>query len=198
MPAFVGSENSEGMIVGSCRLPSGHDSSLVSALGAAEKFLNRFGGHSAAAGFEPHAHQKSEFENALLNYYKDLKNTPHENVIDFDVIAEVGEINPQLMKWYDHIGPYGVGFNVPIIRLNSLVLEQAKVLKGGHYKLYFKNSNKGQEMTIEGLLFSPNDKQKQKIQSGQIYDILGELQWNYFRNKQSIQLLVKDIKNVEA
>ncbi len=199
VPAFVGSENSEGMIVGSCRLPSGHDSSLVSALGSAEKFLNRFGGHSAAAGFELHAHQKNEFQNALLNYYKDLKNTPHESVIDFDVIAEVGEINPQLMKWYDHIGPYGVGFNVPIIRLNSLVLEQAKVLKGGHYKLHFSSDGQnGSNTTLEGLLFSPNDQQKQKIQNGQVYDILGELQWNYFRNKQSIQLLVKDLKNVQA
>ncbi|WP_409480170.1 single-stranded-DNA-specific exonuclease RecJ [Pseudobdellovibrio sp. HCB154] len=193
-PAFVGSQNSEGMIVGSGRLPAGHESSLVDALGFAQSALNRFGGHSAAAGFELHATNKEELIVNLEKFYQQLKLDRREVEIEFDVAARLEEVNSHFMKWYDHIGPYGVGFTTPLFRFNKLNLNKITELKGGHLKVQFwddKNS-------VDALLFSPSSSQRELLQTGRMYDILGEIQWNYFRNKQSVQILIKDLKVSES
>ncbi len=190
-PAFVGSQNSEGMIVGSSRTPQGSEISLVQALKSAESVLNRFGGHAAAAGFELHEKNQFQMIHFLKAHFESLKSNPQPLEIDFDTRADLSEVNAQLMKWYDFIGPFGVGFQVPLIRFNQVSLVGSKELKGGHYKLNFTDSN--QKNRIDALLFSPTDVIKQKISVGRQYDVLSELQWNYFNGNKTIQLLVKDL-----
>ncbi len=189
-PAFVGSQNSEGMIVGSGRLPAGHESSLVDALGFAQTSLNRFGGHSAAAGFELPATNKENLILSLEKFYHQLKLEKREVEIDFDVTAHLSDLNSHFMKWYDHIGPYGVGFTTPLFRFNNLNLNKINELKGGHLKVQFWD----EKSSMDALLFSPSTTQREILQTGRMYDILGEIQWNYFRNKQSVQILIKDLK----
>lgn len=193
-PAFVGSQNSEGMIVGSGRLPAGHESSLVDALGFAQRSLNRFGGHSAAAGFELLATNKENLVADLEKFYLQLKLEKREVEIDFDVTASLSDLNSHFMKWYDHIGPYGVGFTTPLFRFNNLNLNKINELKGGHLKVQFWD----EKSSVDALLFSPSAAQRETLQSGRMYDILGEIQWNYFRNKQSVQILIKDLKVSET
>jgi single-stranded-DNA-specific exonuclease len=128
----------------------------------------------------------------LKDHFERLKANPHPLEIDFDTTANLSEVNPQVMKWYDFIGPFGVGFQVPIIQFREVVLSSAKDLKGGHLKLQLsdlENKNK-----IDALLFSPTESIKQKIAVGQTYNLLSELQWNYFNGQKTIQLLVKDLK----
>ena len=189
-PAFVGSQNSEGMIVGSGRLPVGHESSLVDALGFAKDALNRFGGHSAAAGFELLSTNKDLLVSGLEKFYRQLKLEKREVEIDFDVTAQLSDVNSHFMKWYDHIGPYGVGFTTPLFRFNNLALKKLTELKGGHLKVQFLDQNN----TMDALLFSPSSAQKEVLELGKTYDVLGEIQWNYFRNKQSVQILIKDLR----
>lgn len=189
-PAFVGSQNSEGMIVGSGRLPTGHESSLVDALGFAKDALNRFGGHSAAAGFELLATNKELLISGLEKFYQQLKLGKREVEIDFDVTAQLSDVNSHFMKWYDHIGPYGVGFTTPLFRFNNLALKKMTELKGGHFKVQFLDG----QNTMDALLFSPSSNQRELLQAGKTYDVLGEIQWNYFRNKQTVQILIKDLK----
>lgn len=193
-PAFVGSQNSEGMIVGSGRLPAGHESSLVDALGFAQISLNRFGGHSAAAGFELPASNKENLILSLEKFYHQLKLEKREVEIDFDVTAQLSDLNSHFMKWYDHIGPYGVGFTTPLFRFNNLNLNKINELKGGHLKVQFWD----EKSSMDALLFSPSTTQREILQTGRMYDILGEIQWNYFRNKQSVQILIKDLKVSET
>jgi single-stranded-DNA-specific exonuclease len=191
-PAFVGSQNSEGMIVGSGRTPQGSEISLVEALKSAESVLNRFGGHAAAAGFELHEQNQQQFIQYLKRHFESLKSNPHPLVIDFDTIADLSEVNPQVMKWYDFMGPYGVGFQVPLIQFKNVLLAGVRDLKGGHLKLQLSDAEK--KNRVDALLFSPTEAIKKQIQVGQIYDLLGEMQWNYFNGQKTIQLLVKDMK----
>lgn len=193
-PAFVGSQNSEGMIVGSGRTPSGSEISLVAALGFCEQHLNRFGGHAAAAGFELHENKKHLVVDQLKNYFQNLKSTPQNLEIDFDTHADLAEINPQTMKWYDFLGPYGVGFHVPLLKLDQLLLRSKRELKGGHIKLSLAKDL--QSPVVEALLFSPSPKLVNQIAVGSQYQVLCELQWNYFQQKKTIQLLIKDLKSL--
>lgn len=192
-PAFVGSKNSEGMIVGSGRVPNGSDVSLVEALNSASNVLNRFGGHAAAAGFELHERNESELIAGLKEYFFKRKIEPKPLQIDFDTSANLEEINANLMKWHDFMGPYGMGFQVPLIQLSAVKIVSFKELKGGHLKLHLSSADDARSR-MDALLFSPSPHQKEKIKAGFDYDVLAEMQWNYFNGQKSIQLLVRDLK----
>lgn len=193
-PAFVGSENSDGLVVGSSRVPAGSEISLVSALKSGEAVLNRFGGHAAAAGFELHAKNQKGFVELLKNHFNNFKSQEPILEMDFDTSAELSEVDQNAMSWHDFIGPFGVGFSVPVIKFDQVSLVSKKELKGGHYKLNFSDSL--QNHKIDGLMFSPSERLKSLLIVGKSYQILTELQWNYYNGKKTIQLLVKDLKRL--
>ena len=193
-PAFVGSENSEGMIVGSSRTPPSSEISLVAALKSAGGVLNRSGGHAAAAGFELHAKNQQAFAEKIKTYFKSFETEEQAAEIDFDTVAELSEVNSNVMKWYDHIGPFGVGFNIPLIKFDQVSLDSIKELRGGHFKLNF--SDFSQSHKVDGLMFSPSDRLKKTLTLGAKYQILSELQWNYFNGRKTIQLLIRDLKHL--
>lgn len=193
-PAFVGSENSEAVIVGSSRTPPSSEVSLVSALKSCESVLTRSGGHNAAAGFELHAKNQILFKEALKAYFQNAKAQEHKIEIDFDTEARLSEVNPNVMKWYDFIGPFGVGFAIPLIKFADVALISKKELKGGHLKLNFSDQN--ENCKIDGLMFSPSDRQRESLDVGRKYQVLSELQWNYFNGQKTIQLLIKDMKPI--
>lgn len=192
-PAFVGSISVDGSLVGSARVPNGSEQCLVEALTSAEKYLNRFGGHSAAAGFETHAPNADKVIMALNEYFLSLQSAPRKLEILYDSEANLGEISAGLMKWYDFVGPFGAGFEVPVLRFSTVQLLGKKELRGGHLRL--KIAQDPLKPPMEALLFSPLQRQLDILNSGVTeIDLLGELQWNYFGGKESIQLLIKDLR----
>lgn len=192
-PAFVGSIDEDQMIVGSCRVPPGSEECLVTALGSAEKILTRFGGHSAAAGFELPLNEFEKLVEKLTIHFEEMKKSPKAPEYYYDSNAVVADLSHHLMKWYEFVGPFGAGFQIPVLKLSSLNLKNKKELKGGHYRLTMLDQD--QLKTIECLLFSPSERQMKILNSGaDFFDLIGELQWNYFAGKKSIQLLVKDLK----
>ncbi len=194
-PAFVGSKNSDGMIVGSGRTPNGSGISLVEALKSCETVLNRFGGHAAAAGFELHEQNEAQLIELFKQHFLSLKTTPKPVQVDFDTIADIEEINEQSMKWHDFIGPYGMGFQVPLIQIHSVKVASLKELKGGHLKLTL-GTKSSLQTKVEALLFSPHALLKEKIKVGLNCHILAEMQWNYFNGQKTIQLLIKDLQEI--
>lgn len=193
-PTFIGAEDDEGMIVGSSRLPAGYDGNLVNALGSAKKILNRFGGHAAAAGFELSTLHKEEFIQALNTYYIDLAKAHKELEIEYDAEASLSDLTGANMKWYNFAGPYGVGFPIPIFRFNNVILSQVKEIKGGHVKMTAQDFQEKAHFSnrVDVLYFSPTEKKKKLLSPGKKYDILGEIQVNYFNQAESTQVLVKD------
>lgn len=192
-PAFVGSlDPVEGMIVGSGRLPPGAESCLVEALGSASGLLSRFGGHSAAAGFELSQTRVPDFVATLSAHYQALREKPRPVEIVYDMDVRIDELNSGLMKWYDFVGPFGVGFTVPLFRFANVEVVGRRQLRGGHLRLTLRQ---GGGDTMEALLFSPTPWQIQILdQNTPTYDVLGEVQWNYYGGTKSLQLLVRDLK----
>lgn len=193
-PAFVGSIGKDGVVVGSARLPQGLEECLVEALTSAEDVLTRFGGHSAAAGFEFHQENQHQIIERLSQFFQSRKENKKPLEILYDVEASLSEVNNATMKWHDFVGPFGVGFPVPVVLFKGLQILQVKELKGGHIRLKVA-SDQNDSSSFDALLFSPSERQSMILNQHQWrYDILGELQWNYFAGSQSIQILVKDLK----
>jgi single-stranded-DNA-specific exonuclease len=195
-PAFVGSIGEDGVIVGSARLPQGQESCLVEAMTSAADLLNRFGGHSAAAGFEILQSRTEAFVEQLASYYREQKEKPKPLEIFYDVKAELMDVGSSLMKWYDFVGPFGSGFAIPVFLFKNLRMLSKKDLKGGHFRL--RLSDASGKNTVEALLFTPTPRQIDELARSQGHlDILGELQWNYFGGQKTIQILIKDLKHAQ-
>lgn len=192
-PAFVGSWGEDNVIVGSARLPQGQEACLVQALGAAEDLLSRFGGHSAAAGFELHADKLPLVVQRLSEHFLDLHEKPKALEVLYDVDAKLSEVGVPLMKWYDFVGPFGTGFTTPLIHFQKVLLHSKKALKGGHWRLRLVEP--GGSAAHEALLFSPSPRHLAVLESSCEYlDVLGELQWNYFAGQKTVQILIRDLK----
>lgn len=192
-PAFVGSWGDDGMIVGSARLPQGQEACLVEAMSSAQDLLNRFGGHSAAAGFELAEGRVAGFVEKLEAHFSDLREKPKPLEIFYDVEACLSEVSAGLMKWYDFVGPFGTGFSIPLIHFTGLQVVSKRDLKGGHLRL--RVSDPEGKFTSEALLFTPTPRQLDTLQNVPgCYHILGELQWNYFAGQKTVQILIRDLK----
>lgn len=197
VPAFVGSINADGVVAGSARVPDTSDICLVEALNSASSLLNRFGGHSSAAGFELNQDQIADVEVLLSKHFAEMKNSNTKKVLYYDLDADIGELNSHLMKWYEHIGPFGTGFVIPILKFKSVLVSNIKQIKGGHFKMSL--SDEGSTSALSGVLFNPNHSQLSFMElikkvSYPRCDILGEIQRNYFGSTSQIQILIKDLK----
>lgn len=196
-PSFVGSIGDDGVIVGSARLPQGQESCLVEAMGSTTQVLNRFGGHSAAAGFELLNSKVDHFVEQLAIYYLEMREKPKPLEMFYDVQAELPDVGTALMKWYDFVGPFGTGFSIPVFLFSNLRLISKKELKGGHYRV--KLTDAESKNSLEALLFTPTPRQVEQLNSIEsAVDVLGELQWNYFGGQKKIQILIKDLKQSQV
>lgn len=184
VPAFVGSESDDGLIVGSARSPQKEEFSVLTALEAASKALNRFGGHHSAAGFELNVEQKDLVIQSLVAHFVEMENKPEEVPTFFDLELSNHDLNENFMKWMDALGPFGQGFPIPTFVIRNQTVKSVSKLKGIHLKFGFEN--------LQALYFSPPS-EIQIPTIGQSVDILGELQWNYFGGKKSIQFIIRDL-----
>ncbi|MDG0816340.1 single-stranded-DNA-specific exonuclease RecJ [Bdellovibrio svalbardensis] len=192
-PAFVGSLGDDGMIVGSARLPQGQEACLVQAMGSAAELMSRFGGHSAAAGFEIAETKVPMFIDKLAEHFEELREKPKPLEVYYDIEAKLPEVSSGLMKWYDFVGPFGAGFTVPLLHFSNIEILSKRELKGGHLRL--KLADPETHVSMEALLFTPTPRQIETLQAVPgFYNILGELQWNYFAGQKTIQILIRDLK----
>lgn len=192
VPTFVGSISKEGSVVGSARRAPGSSLSLLKALDAASSVLMRFGGHDAAAGFELKTADLEKFQELLADFYSKADQAEELVVSEYDLDAGLGEVNESLMKWFDALGPFGQGFQNPLLCFKNVTLKDFYLLKGGHLKLKVEDENTGRKM--DALYFSPPPTiSPDDLKKGIKINLLAEIQWNYFAGNKSVQLLVKDV-----
>lgn len=191
VPAFVGSVHKDGRVVGSARAPGSHYH-LQEILKSAESVLEKFGGHQMAAGFEFSKEKECELRNLLANYFEESKSDGAEEMseesIVYDASVKIKEMNAQFMSWYENLGPYGVGFEAPLIRLSPMKVLGVKKLKGNFYKYQLSDGF--------SQIDAPWFNKAKEFPAGSTLEVLGEPQWNEFQGRRSIQFHIKHAREL--
>jgi single-stranded-DNA-specific exonuclease len=196
---------SDNKLVGSARSVPGFD--LYSALDACREHLIQFGGHYFAAGLTLKEESLEDFRKAFEEEVR--RRIPEEDLqprLPVDACIRPEEINRLFYKWVEGIGPYGPGNMNPVFVLKKMRDSgQSRLLENkaggpGHIKFSLQHASlthSDQIYFLDGIGFSMGD-YWDLVHSGSEFDIAFHLEENVFRERSTIQLMVKEIRPSEC
>ena len=192
-PTIILTQSSDGVIGGSVRSVKGFN--VYNALEACSGSMLQFGGHKYAAGLTLKNTQLEEFTRKfeeVVSYQMDIPSFISE--IKYDTEIELGNISFKLKQFVDKLSPFGPQNMTPtFVTRNVINAGQSRVVGADktHLKLEIKHPNS--EIKINGIAFGLGHHEKEII-SGKPFDIIYTIDINYWKNTQTLQVMVKDIK----
>ena len=197
-PTIVLTE-SNGMVTGSARTVNDFD--IHEALIQCEDLLEQFGGHKHAAGMSLTLENLTKFQERFEEVVsqsialEDL--APEENVdleITFDEIFTKEENRlkiPRLKRILNQLEPHGPGNMKPVFMSTNVFSTDVRLLKEEHLKLSMTQPNS--DIVLDGIAFKMADKMD-LVASGLPFDVLYTLETNVWKDRQTLQLNIKDIR----
>jgi len=188
-------------VVGSARSIPGFD--LYAALDTCSEHLIQFGGHFFAAGLTLKEENLNDFR-AAFEAEARRKMSREDLQPRLTVDAEIGalEINKLFFRWVERLGPFGPGNMNPVFVIRNLKdAGQSRLLDNksggpGHIKFHLSHpslEHEGQPYALEGIGFGMGEHWP-LVESGQEFDLAFHLEENIFRERSTIQLMVKEIR----
>lgn len=176
------------------------DFDIYEAIAECADLLDQFGGHKYAAGLTLSVENvpafQAKFEQVVKSRIEEIHLKP---VIEIDDILLLDQINYKFYNILKQMAPFGPGNTEPVFRINNVYADEVTVLKDKH--LRFKIIQDGQVTTPVCLGFGMADRAKDPdlttvnmLRGKMRFDIVAEMRENFFRDKSSLQLYVKDIK----
>lgn len=176
------------------------DFDIYEAIAECADLLDQFGGHKYAAGLTLPVENvpafQLKFEAVVKSRILEIHRKP---VIEVDDELLLDQINYKFYSILKQMAPFGPGNCEPVFRISNVFAEEVTVLKDKH--LRFKINQDGQVTTPICLGFGMADRTKDPdlttinmLRGKMRFDIVAEMRENFFRDKSSLQLYVKDIK----
>jgi len=197
-PTIVLTE-SNGMITGSARTVNDFD--IHEALIQCEDLLEQFGGHKHAAGMSLSPENLSifqeRFEKVVSESIANEDLVPQENVdieISFDEIFTKEENRlkiPRLKRILNQLEPHGPGNMKPVFMTRNVFSTDVRLLKEEHIKVSMTQPNS--DIILEGIGFKMPEKME-LVASGLPFDVLYTLETNVWKDRETVQLNIKDIR----
>ncbi|MEN2281669.1 single-stranded-DNA-specific exonuclease RecJ [Algoriphagus sp. SE2] len=189
---------SNGKATGSAR--SVVDFDIYEAIAECAGLLDQFGGHKYAAGLTLSVDKVPDFQVMFEKVVKSRIEEAHRKpVIEVDDELLLDQINYKFYNILKQMAPFGPGNAEPVFRINQAYAENVIILKDKH--LRFNIVQDGQVTKPVCLGFGLADRAKdpdhtivKMLQGKMRFDIVAEMRENFFRDKSSLQLYVKDIK----
>jgi len=199
IPAFVGSQLENGQVVGSSRLPRHSELSLKDVMKECPSLL-QYGGHAAAAGFELESIKTEKFKTEIHCFLKSQEGLDEDQNIqelDFDCEVMLSELNRSFIPWLNQLEPFGTGFEAPKFKVSNVKVKDLRLLKDVHYKMKIEDK---EGFSGDSLwFFPPEGHEVLELLEGDAYkakflNFYVTPSINFFRNSESLQLLVNDIE----
>jgi single-stranded-DNA-specific exonuclease len=94
-----------------------------------EELFSRFGGHAMAAGCTIKAEWLPLFRERLQRYAEEHRPAISPAILTADLVIRPHEVSPELLAWFDELGPFGKGNPRPLVAMRNLIV--LGVRKGG-------------------------------------------------------------------
>lgn len=174
-----------GMMTGSIRSTPGVHA--VKALTSVEKWLVKFGGHAAAAGFScPESALEPLASGLCENALEQLEGAPEIPITDVALCLEPGEITLQVCNEIDALEPCGAYNPKPLICIKNASVYGLQLRKEKHLAGYIN----GSPIELKFIWFSAPITMAEL--SAQPHHLLGELQKNVWNGRESLQFVIRD------
>lgn len=176
----------DGLARGSCRSVEGF--SIYEAISQCSKYLERFGGHTMAAGINLKLENIKGFSEAVLEISKNYDICFPKIDIDEQISGPL--ISTETLNQLECLKPFGSENPEPIFLVKDVTLKRiVPIGKGNHLKLIF--DDKG--FPIEMLYFNKTSKnflykEREKL------DVLITLHSNVYKSKNTVSAYVEDLK----
>lgn len=147
-------------------------------------------GHAGAAGvhFDDDFDKISTaFNKSVDRFEKDYFDVPSSNIVELNHDLVIEDVK-DLMR----LEPFGNGFELPQFKMKNVDISKYALIgkDKNHFRLVYHLLH--EDMTM--IMWNFTEYQKEhKINRKQRYDILGSLQINEFRGKESIQMIISSI-----
>uniref|UniRef100_UPI004047B805 single-stranded-DNA-specific exonuclease RecJ n=1 Tax=Algoriphagus sp. TaxID=1872435 RepID=UPI004047B805 len=176
------------------------DFDIYEAIAECSDLLDQFGGHKYAAGLTLDVKNVPAFQKKFEEVVRSRIEAIHlKPVIEVDDVLLLDQINYKFYNILKQMAPFGPGNTEPVFRIQNIYAEEVTVLKDKH--LRFKIMQDGQVTTPVCLGFGMADRTKDPdlttvnmLRGKMRFDLVVEMRENFFRDKSSLQLYVKDIK----
>ncbi|MBX4186650.1 MAG: single-stranded-DNA-specific exonuclease RecJ [Candidatus Doudnabacteria bacterium] len=181
--------NVEGISTGSARSIIGFD--MVAALGSAKDLLQKYGGHTQAAGFTLNSENLVKFNQRLLEYADSLNLTVSDAVIEVDAEVQPADISWENFAYLEKLAPFGYGNAKPKFIGRDLEVLDCKSVGSDnkHAKLKVKFGQHNLEAICFGQGFLVNS-----LRIGARFDCVFELIANQWNGNRNLQLKILDTK----
>jgi len=190
-PVVIGSI-SDSLVTASCRSVAGFN--ITNALRQLSNLLDRFGGHSAAAGFTaPLANISllSKELHDLVSSDPDLKDLSPSLQIEAEI--DLPELTDSLLAELDKLEPTGHQNPRPILMVRDVKASKIRLVGSNQNHLRFLASNDNASLNAIG--FGLGDL---KPLLSEPVDLLCHLEENIYRNRRSLQLRVLDLRPAQS
>lgn len=187
-PVLVASLDGHGTAIGSARsIKSFH---ITEAISESADILERFGGHSQAAGFTVKQENLETFRENMFRLSEAIGQEDLEKKLQIEYELAEDMINHDTIELVNKFEPFGFGNKQPIFSVRQVSLLDKKIIgsSGEHIKLFVKKG----DTTLEVVGFNKVE-HFSRINKGDRFDIAGYLEENKFMNTSRIQLNLSDI-----
>jgi len=189
----------KGILSGSARSIEGIN--IYEVICSCRDLLIKFGGHANAAGLSLNIENFKKFAERIDTFIKSKKNKTEfipsikiDSEIKFNHIFKKNESRnkiPRFKEIIDHFEPTGQSNSKPVFMSDNLFATKTRVLKNKHLKMEIVQD--GSDIKIEAIAFNMVHKEH-LVAAGLSFKAVYSIEMNNYRNKSSLQLLIKDIQ----
>lgn len=172
--------------IGSCRSVPGF--SIYNLVASCSGFLDRFGGHHMAAGFNLKSHNVEYFRELMLKNSESMSVPPVNLTIDLCV--NPSKITPEIFGALDILKPFGNGNAEPIFGIMGARLVSVREIGGGkHIKLCLEKDG----FVFDALCFN-KFKNDFLYYPGENLDLAVRFSPNMYKGELSVTTIVVDVR----
>ncbi len=195
-PSMVLCNNEDGTLTGSMRSPKGFH--ITKFLKQFESLLLNFGGHAHAGGFSLEKNNLDQFIKQVEEklYTMDDVDCDDEDSIDIDCTISEKDFSPELLKIVERFEPYGLNNNPLVFHIEKALLSDYYFINGGsngsrNIKLIISYNN----YKWPCIFWNGGKLVEESFNKDDFVDLVFKMGINSFKNADSIQLSIIDIKH---